>query len=184
MRVNPLVLSVTVDAFAVPDAEGRPVAAFRRLYVRFDPLGSLARRAWTLGELRLESPAITLEIRPDRTLNLVHLLRPGPAPADTSARPPGVLVRRLSVLDGALSFADRTREPALRRSLRPIPTPRGACRPWQRPMCRCRSSRLRPPPSRSHPTRATARVARCSSAWPISPGADRRITRKRKIRAR
>jgi hypothetical protein len=120
VRVNPLVLSVTVDAFAVPDAEGKPAVAFRRLYLRFDPLGSLARRAWTLAELRLESPAIALEILPDRTLNLVHLLRPGTAPADTAGRPPGFLVRRLSVEDGALGYADRTREPALRRSLRPV----------------------------------------------------------------
>ena len=62
VRVNPFTLSLTVEGLRVPDARGAVVVGLDRLYLRFDPLGSLFSRAWTLAVVRLEQPAVTLEI--------------------------------------------------------------------------------------------------------------------------
>jgi hypothetical protein len=120
VRVNPFALSLTVEGLRVPDAHGDVVVGLDRLYLRFDPLGSLFTRAWTLAAVRLEKPAVALEILPDRTLNLAHLVRPQPADADTAAELPAVRIRRLSLVDGSLGFADRSRAPAFARRLGPV----------------------------------------------------------------
>lgn len=120
VRVNPFALSVTLEGLAVTDARGDTVASVGRLYARFDPLGSLAARAWTLARLDIVRPATTLEVLPDRTLNLVNLLRPKPAGGDTAGEPPAWRVGRLTLEGGSLRFADRSRVPAFAKSVGPV----------------------------------------------------------------
>jgi len=120
VRVNPFALSLTLEGLAIADARGDTVAGVGRLYARFDPLGSLASRAWTLARLDVARPAATLEVLPDRTLNLVRLLRPRPAGGDTTGEPPAWRIGRLTLEGGSLRFVDRSREPAFRKSVGPM----------------------------------------------------------------
>jgi len=120
VRVNPFTLAVTVEGLRIPDEHGTPAAGFDRLSLRFDPLRSLWQRAWTLAELRLERPFVSLAILPDRTLSLVRLLRPRPASVDTAGSPPTFQIGRLRVSGGALTYSDRSRQPSFETRLRPI----------------------------------------------------------------
>lgn len=120
VRVNPFALSLTLEGFHMRDAAGDSVAGFDRLYLRFDPLGSLFSRAWTLARLEVTRPSATLEILPDRTLNLTRLVRPRPAGADSGGAAPAWRIGRLTLEDGSLRFADRSRVPAFGKSLGPI----------------------------------------------------------------
>ncbi len=123
VRVNPFALSLTVDTLAIADRSGRAVAGFNRLYVRFDPLGSLLRRAPTLSELRLDRPALTVEILSDRTLNLARLLRPQPpqpTSADTTGEMPRFTIRHLAIAGGELRYGDRSRLPYFEKRLAPM----------------------------------------------------------------
>ena len=120
VRFNPLVLSLTLEHLAVDDAGGRPVAGLERLVVRLDPLGSLVGGAPTLAVLRLERPSLSLEILPDRTLNLAHLLRPQSVGPDTAGSVPKFAIRRLQILSGSLQYGDRSREAYFRKRLEPI----------------------------------------------------------------
>lgn len=120
VRVNPFALSLTLEGLRVRDAKGDSVAGFDRLYLRFDPLGSLVSRAWTLARLEVTRPSATLEILPDRTLNLMRLVRPRPAAADSGGEAPGWRIGRLTLDGGSLRFADRSRVPAFGKSVGPI----------------------------------------------------------------
>jgi hypothetical protein len=120
VRVNPFRLSVSLRNFSIPDRRGATAIAFDELYLRASPLSPFFR-AWTLGELRLVRPYVNASILEDRTLSLFQLLRNPPgAPDSSSAEPPPVLVRRLRIVDGGLSFEDRSRTPVLRKSMTPI----------------------------------------------------------------
>ena len=120
IRVNPFAPSVTLRRFAIPDRSGTAAIAFDELYLRASLLSPFFR-AWTLDELRLVKPSVDAAILEDRTLSLMQLLRPQPAPADSTPQDlPPVLVRKLRIVDGTLAFEDRTRTPALHEGLIPI----------------------------------------------------------------
>jgi hypothetical protein len=120
VRVNPFVFSVTLRNLSIPDRTGAPAIAFDELYLRASLLSPFYR-AWTLDELKLVKPSVHAAILEDRTLSLMHLLRDQPAPVDSAnAEPPTMLVRRLRIVDGSMTFEDRSRIPALQKSLVPI----------------------------------------------------------------
>lgn len=119
VSVNPFTLSLTVNRFTVPDPSGAVAASFEKLYLRFNVFSPLFR-AWTFDELRLERPQVRIAILEDRSLNLVGLLRPAIATADSAGKPPAFLVRRLRVVDGTASYEDLTRQPSFRKELLPI----------------------------------------------------------------
>ena len=120
VRVNPFALSLTLERLAVPDPSGQAVVGFDRLYLRFDPLRSIAHGAWTLAELRLEKPAIRAEILPDRTLNLTRLLKPQPPAPPSKEAPPKFTISHLLIADGSVSYGDRSRTPYFAKTLSPI----------------------------------------------------------------
>jgi hypothetical protein len=119
VRVNPLVLSLSLKGIALRDSTGDTLAACRSFYVRFNPLSPFYR-AWTFAALHLEAPGASVVILPDSTLNLARLLR---APADTTHRAqalPAVLIQDLRLDDGWLRFANLTRTPAFRHRFRAV----------------------------------------------------------------
>jgi hypothetical protein len=119
VRVNPFKLSLTIEDFALPDARGERALAFRRLHLRFSLLSPF-HRAWTLAELDIDEPAIGLAILEDRTLNLPGILRPLAPAKGPPADPPPLLIRRLQLRDGSLSYEDLSRRPEYRKALIPI----------------------------------------------------------------
>jgi len=127
VRVNPLALSMTLEGLTIPDPDGTSAVSFSKLYLRFN-IFSPFFRAWTLDELRLESPAVHVAVLGDRSLSLLRLLRapavtPDAMPANPHAvqpEPPALLVRKLSILKGTASLEDHSRTPTMHEGLIPI----------------------------------------------------------------
>jgi Domain of Unknown Function (DUF748) len=119
VRVNPFALSIALEHFAVPDPSGRTAFGFDRLYLRLDPSG-IFRGAWTLGEFRITRPVANAALLPDSSLNLARLMRPSTAPPDTSGKTVPLLIRKLIIEDGAVSYEDMTRNPEFHKALKPI----------------------------------------------------------------
>ncbi len=115
VRINPFVMSITISDLAVTDHDGAELASWQRVYVNFDPLTSLFRREWHLGDVRLTQPHERLLIAADGTLNIADLLAPetsaGPAPATTpTAAPlPALGIGELHVDGWEVDFTDRSR---------------------------------------------------------------------------
>jgi len=125
VRMNPIKLTLSLEGFALRDEAGQTAVAFDRLFLGFDPLSPF-RRAWTLRELTMDKPAITVVVLEDRTLRLRKLLKPHPpaaakAPADSAeANPPPIMIRHLNINDGTLSYEDLSRRPQYQKTLIPI----------------------------------------------------------------
>jgi hypothetical protein len=120
VRINPFAPSVTLRRFTIPDKSGVAAVSFDELYLRASLLSPFFR-AWTLDELRLVKPVVNAALLEDRTLSLMQLLRSQPGPPDTTqGEPPPMLVRKLRIVDGSLTFEDRTRTPVLHKGLIPV----------------------------------------------------------------
>lgn len=123
VRINPFLFKVEAEDFRVQEMDGQPIAAFRHLLVDFE-LSSLFRRAWTFADIRLEGLDLLVDKDPDNRLNLVALAESFPKGAEP-AKPEGnglapLLLRHIALVDGVISYNDRSgKEPAKYR-LRPI----------------------------------------------------------------
>jgi hypothetical protein len=108
VRVNPLELSLEMKDFALTEADGAPLAAFKRLYVNFQ-LSSLFRRAWTFGELALDGLDLRADIAPDGRFNVAALIDSLPkSEPRPGAKPPRILLQRATIASGAFTFSDRS----------------------------------------------------------------------------
>jgi len=113
VRVNPLLLSLELKDVALTEADGAPIAGFRRLFADFE-LSSLARFAWTFAAVEIDGLDLRADIAPEGRFNLLALLDSLPK-ADSSREfsLPRVLLRRFVLSGGAISFSDRSlAEPA------------------------------------------------------------------------
>jgi Domain of Unknown Function (DUF748) len=113
LRVNPLLLSLEIQDFALTEQDGAPIAGFKRLFADFE-LSSLFRLAWTFSAIELDGLDLRADIAPDGRFNILALLdslpKTEPRP---DARLPRALLHRLALKDGAISFTDRSlAEPA------------------------------------------------------------------------
>ena len=93
VRLNPCVLSLTIENFTVRERDGTtPFLSWRRLYVDFDLLSSLWGE-WVLSEVELDGLQVRGQINADRTFNVSDLIArftpASPAPvASPAAKPP------------------------------------------------------------------------------------------------
>ena len=111
VRVNPLLLSLEMKDFALTENDGTPIAGFKRLFADFE-LSSLARFAWTFAAIELEGLELRADIAPDGRFNLLALLESLPK-AEPDAKLPRLLLHRVALSGGAISFSDRSlAEPA------------------------------------------------------------------------
>lgn len=113
IRLNPLVLSVTIEGLDIKDRDGGPFTRWRRLYVNFDSF-SVFTGEWHFQEITLDGFAQSVSMAKDGTFNFADLIPP-PAEAAASsakpAKPPRPLrVTHLSVSSASLSFADASRQ--------------------------------------------------------------------------
>ncbi len=70
---NPFTLSLTVDGFALADRPEQPLAAWNRLFVNFDALGSLFGWKVRFSKVELDTPQIAIERR-KRDFNFSSIL--------------------------------------------------------------------------------------------------------------
>src|SRR5918994_116939 len=70
VRLHPFRLQAELRDLSLPDADGTPMVAFRRLFVDFEALTSLWQRTFVFREVTLDAPRVRTVIRPDGSVNL------------------------------------------------------------------------------------------------------------------
>jgi uncharacterized protein involved in outer membrane biogenesis len=116
VAIHPFKLQAEVRDLALPDADGRPMLGFGRLFVDFE-IASLWNRAFTFKDVTIEAPLIRAVVRPDGSLNLSDLALPEEEPEEPT---PSVWVQHLEVERGAIEFADESRPTPLTRSFHAV----------------------------------------------------------------
>lgn len=118
---NPFTLALEARDLALPDADGGPLVACRRLFVDLE-VASLWRQAWTFRSVAIEGLAVDAVVRPGGALNLGDLAgSPEDAAAATDAAPlPRLFVGELVVSDGRVRYTDRDRAAPFTAELAPL----------------------------------------------------------------
>ncbi|PTX91692.1 DUF748 domain-containing protein [Opitutus sp. ER46] len=112
VRLNPYALSLTLENFAIQEADGKTrFLGWRRLYVNFDALSSLWGE-WVLSEVALDGFYARGVLNADRSLNVSDLLARLASPSAAPAKPaePGrpLRVGHLQVTDARVDASDLT----------------------------------------------------------------------------
>ncbi len=118
VRVNPYALTLDIRNFDLKERDGSPLLAFKAFFINFE-ISSLWRWAWTFADVRLEGPAVNLEIKPEGRINFVELAdripkkeeegkTPQQEKAEGEARPPRVIFEHIALNQGRLVFTDRS----------------------------------------------------------------------------
>ena len=120
LRLNPLVLSVTIDGLTITDRDGGAFTSWKRLYVNFDSF-SLFTGEWRFQEIALEGFAQRVVIAKDGAFNFADLIPP-PAPpsAEPAKSPRPIRIAQLSVTSAALAFSDASREQPFATNVGPL----------------------------------------------------------------
>ncbi|MBL8271777.1 DUF748 domain-containing protein [Steroidobacter sp.] len=117
IRFNPFTFETSISQFALAEADGAPLLAFRHLYVNAE-LASLWRRAVVLKEVQLAAPGIDAVIAKDGTVNLGQLIPPSTEPESTEATP--VSIGKLQVYEGRIGLTDHTLSRPFSAELTPV----------------------------------------------------------------
>jgi hypothetical protein len=109
IRINPLVLSVTIEGLNIKDLDGGPFTRWDRLYVNFDSF-SVFTGEWHFQQVELDGFAQRVAIAKDGAFNFADLIPPPPAATEVPAKPSRPLrVTDLAVRSASVSFADASR---------------------------------------------------------------------------
>jgi uncharacterized protein involved in outer membrane biogenesis len=111
ISIHPFKLQAEVRNLSLPDADGKPMLGFERLFVDFE-LSSLWNRAFTFKDVIVEAPAARVVLRPDGSLNLADLALPEEEPESPT---PSVWIQSLAVDRGAIEFTDEARSKPITR---------------------------------------------------------------------
>jgi len=116
ITVQPFKLQAEVRDLALPDADGRPMLGFERLFVDFE-IATLWNGAFTFKAVTIEAPLLRAVVRPDGSLNLADLALPEDEPEQPT---PSVWIQHLDVERGAIEFTDEARSQPLSRSFHSV----------------------------------------------------------------
>lgn len=107
VRFNPVLLKLEANDFRLDAAEGRPLVAFKRLFVDFE-LVSLLRWAWTFADVQLDGLQVNAEIGRDGHFNLAELTERWSKgrPSRPDQKPPRILVRHFELRGATFTFTD------------------------------------------------------------------------------
>jgi hypothetical protein len=123
VKFNPFLFKVEIHDLKLNEAKGDSIASLSLLRVEFNAMASLVHRAWTLGEVRLEQPFVSVLVQSDGSLNLARLApppkQPEPPPSKSQGLP-SVRVGLFSVQQGRVQFVDRSRGEPFTATLTPI----------------------------------------------------------------
>ncbi|HMD60189.1 MAG TPA: DUF748 domain-containing protein [Opitutaceae bacterium] len=110
LRMNPYMLSVTLEDFDVAERAGAgSFLGWRRLYVRFDAIRSLAGD-WVLGKIELDGFHASVVVNPDGSFNFSDVLAKfiSPVPALQAKAGRAVRIGSLKVAQASVAFSDRS----------------------------------------------------------------------------
>ena len=117
IRINPLKLQAEIKDLSLPDTDGKPMLAFRRLFIDFE-LSSLWQRAFVFKDVQLDAPLARTVIRPDGSVNLADLALPDEEDEDKPL--PALWIQHFALGDGTVQFADLARRVPLERRFTPV----------------------------------------------------------------
>jgi len=115
---NPFLFKLKVKGFAIQEADGSPLAGFDELFVDFEALSSVSKRAYTFAQIQLLLPYGLAIVRPDGSLNLADLGKfseedsstdedPTPdASSEEAAGLPPVFIQNFEIHQGMFEFQD------------------------------------------------------------------------------
>jgi len=107
IRINPLLLTLEVEQFALQQADEAPLAAFARLFVDLE-MSSLFRWAVVVRELNIDQPEFHLVVEPDGSINFEKLATaPPPEPAQVNDTPVPLLLQSVAVSGGRINVVDK-----------------------------------------------------------------------------
>jgi hypothetical protein len=122
VKLNPFVLSATVDGLLVKDKDGQPFVSWDEVYVNFQ-LSSFFGKAWVFKEIRITKPFVRAQMNPDGTFNfsdLVAKFSTNTAPAKTKSKPFVLHIGRLHIAGASASFTDMTMRTPFTRIIGPL----------------------------------------------------------------
>jgi uncharacterized protein involved in outer membrane biogenesis len=111
VRIQPFWLQLEIRDLSFPDADGKPMLSFRRLFVDFE-VSSLWHLAYVFKELTVESPGIRTVVRPDGVVNLADLApkpKTPPPPEEKKSGLTPLWIQSLVVSNGSLEYEDQSR---------------------------------------------------------------------------
>ena len=128
VKVNPFVLSATVDGLLIKDPDGQPFVSWDEVYVNFQ-LSSFFGKAWVFKEISTTQPFVRVQLNKDGTFNFTDLITkfatagtnaaPVTAKTATEAKPLALHIERLHIGGARAAYADFSpREPFSARSAR------------------------------------------------------------------
>jgi hypothetical protein len=124
VKLNPFVLSATVDGLLIKDKDGQPFVSWDEVYVNFQ-LSSFFGHAWVFKEVNTTKPFIHAEMNPDGSFNFSDLVTKF-APSTPSAAPkePGrplvLRIERLHIAGAAAALTDKTLATPFTRIIGPL----------------------------------------------------------------
>ena len=121
IAINPFKLTLDVRNFSVTESSGtQPALAFDRLFVDFEA-ASLFKRAWVFADISLEQPRINIESDAKGGLNLAKLTpKDDASKAQASSALPRVLLRKLALKQGRVTFTDNAVSKPATAKLEPV----------------------------------------------------------------
>jgi hypothetical protein len=124
IKINPFVLSATVDGLLIKDKDGQPFVSWDEVYVNFQ-LSSFFGHAWVFKEISTTKPFIRAQMNWDRTFNFSDLIAKF-STSDTNAAsqkpssPLALHIGRLRIGGAAAAFSDLTMRTPFTRVVGPL----------------------------------------------------------------
>jgi hypothetical protein len=104
---NPFTLRLEARDFKLDEANGAPLFSVGGLVVEMDWRSAL-RRAWSLAEVRITAPSVSLAIAPDGTFNIAQFLDTlNKKPHEESTGMPRLVIRKFALEQGKIDMRDR-----------------------------------------------------------------------------
>lgn len=123
IRINPLVLSVSIEGFAIGNPDGTPFVGWKRVYVNFDSF-SVFTGQWRFQKVEIDGFSADVAIDKAGVPNFQDLI-PAPSaepakPAEPSSPPRPVYVEQLVVAAARLGFTDQSKAKPFATTFGPI----------------------------------------------------------------
>ena len=119
VRIHPFKLQADLRDLSLPDADGKPMLAFRRLFVDVQ-VSSIWQRALVFREVALDAPRVRAVLRKDGSLNLADLVPPeDPDEADDGPLP-AMWIQSFGLTDGTIDLLNNLRRRPVERHFSPV----------------------------------------------------------------
>ncbi|MCE3283932.1 MAG: hypothetical protein K0R70_188 [Steroidobacteraceae bacterium] len=119
VRIHPFKLQAELRDLSLPDADGKPMVAFRRLFVDFQ-FSSLWQRAFVFREVALDAPRVRAVIHADGSLNLADLAPPEDEDEADDGSTPAIWIQSFGLTDGTIDLLNNLRRRPVERHFSPV----------------------------------------------------------------